>query len=232
MENNFLTDAELSATVADINSVNSQIKLVKEIQSQFQSGSMSRVDYMSNPDGWNYVLGVETGNGFQIGKRNQSNDDQSNVLFQVVRNNDNTCSIQLKNLGALGVLLKSDGTAQKIGGGSFSAISDERMKDNIQPFEDGLNKILAINPKTFNYIAIANTPTEFYPPSICDKTNYGVIAQELETVAPEMVTTGEDGYKSVDLSNLCLLLVNAVKEQNQMILDLTARVEALETPQA
>lgn len=92
------------------------------------------------------------------------------------------------------------------------------------------NKILSINPKSFQYKAVEGTPTENYPDFICQKTQYGVIAQDLETVAPEMVTTNADGYKSVDLSNLCLLLVNAVKEQNQMIIDLMARVEALENP--
>jgi len=49
----------------------------------------------------------------------------------------------------------------------------------------------------------------------------GAIAQEVERVFPEAVTTGEDGYKRVDYTGLVGVLVEAVKE-------LAARVEELE----
>lgn len=46
------------------------------------------------------------------------------------------------------------------------------------------------------------------------KTQVGVIAQDVEAVLPEAVTTGEDGYKSVNYDQLIALLIEAVKEQD------------------
>ena len=65
--------------------------------------------------------------------------------------------------------------------------SDERLKDNINDLtfsnEDGtaLDKLTALQPRTFNW----NNSTT---------TNYGLIAQEVMNIAPELVTTDEDGY--------------------------------------
>jgi len=147
-------------------------------------------------------------------------------------NPDNTGFVPL-------IQILSDGTVAKIGGGSFSALSDERVKDNIVNFGDGLDKVLAIETKSFNYKKVAGTQTEFYPDSLIQKKQYGVIAQQLKEVCPEMVTQDEQGFYSVDLSNLPLMLVNAVKELNAKLETVTAnyeallqRIEALETPPA
>jgi endosialidase-like protein len=42
--------------------------------------------------------------------------------------------------------------------------------------------------------------------------NYGLIAQDVEQVLPELVATDSDGYKAVDYSKLPLLTIQAVKE--------------------
>jgi len=42
--------------------------------------------------------------------------------------------------------------------------------------------------------------------------NYGLIAQDVEQVLPELVVTNEDGYKAVDYSKLPLLTIQAVKD--------------------
>lgn len=135
--------------------------------------------------------------------------------------------------------IKADGSIQKIGGGSFTALSDERLKENITPFNSGLEKVLSIETKTFNYKKVKGTQTEFYPDFLIEKKQYGVIAQQLEAVCPEMVTAGEDGFMTVDLSNLSLLLVNAVKElnkkdtdQQKLITSQAAKIKALEDQQA
>ena len=45
----------------------------------------------------------------------------------------------------------------------------------------------------------------------------GVIAQEVEAVLPGLVTTDNDGYKSVKYHQLIALLIEAVKEQDVAI---------------
>lgn len=218
MENNFLTDAELPATVADIKSLFDKMgNLISAYPSIANVVFSNSSIFIPKNTSGNSRIQLESAS-----KKIRVIADSNSLLFQT-GNIDDSNMLQT-------MVIDQNGNIYKIGGGSFSALSDERMKDNILPFTDGLNKVLDINPKSFQYKAVEGTPTENYPDFICNKTQYGVIAQELETVAPEMVSTGEDGFKSVDLSNLCLLLVNAVKEQNQMIIDLTARVEALENP--
>ena len=59
--------------------------------------------------------------------------------------------------------------------------------------------------------------------------NIGVIAQEVEAVFPELVsTTGDDGYKGVEYDKLTAILVEAVKELNAENKELRAQLEALE----
>ena len=50
-----------------------------------------------------------------------------------------------------------------------------------------------------------------------DTTQIGVIAQDVEAVLPEAVTTAEDGYKSVNYNHLIALLIEAVKEQDRAV---------------
>ena len=58
--------------------------------------------------------------------------------------------------------------------------------------------------------------------------NIGLLAQEVEEVAPELVHTDATGIKSVDYGRLSAVLVQAVKEQQSLIGDLKTRIAALE----
>ena len=55
----------------------------------------------------------------------------------------------------------------------------------------------------------------------------GVIAQEVEEILPEAVTTREDGYKAVKYEKLVPLLIESVKEQQKQIDDLKELVNKL-----
>jgi Chaperone of endosialidase len=56
----------------------------------------------------------------------------------------------------------------------------------------------------------------------------GLLAQEVEQVAPELVVSDEEGFKGVDYTRLTALLVQAVKEQQALIRGLTARITTIE----
>ena len=111
-------------------------------------------------------------------------------------------------------------------GGSTQFTSDERVKENIASFERGLAEIEAINPKVFNYVYNK------------DRQVTGVIAQELEQIIPEAVTTGNfenpktgekfDDFRMVDQNVIFYTLVNAIKELSTKNKALEARVKALE----
>jgi hypothetical protein len=57
------------------------------------------------------------------------------------------------------------------------------------------------------------------------KVQFGFLAQEVEAVFPDWVSTGKDGYKQINMERLSAVLVNAINEQQQQI-------EALQTAQA
>jgi hypothetical protein len=85
--------------------------------------------------------------------------------------------------------------------------SDRRYKKGITPFGPALERVAALQPVHFYWRA-----DEFPEHHFGDSQAYGLIAQEVEQVLPELVVTHEDGYKAVDYSKLPLLTIQAVKE--------------------
>jgi len=82
------------------------------------------------------------------------------------------------------------------------AISDERVKDNVKPIEHALDLIDKITGVSFDW----------KPESGHSGHDYGVIAQEVEKIFPELVTTRDSGYKAVKYEKLVPLLIQAIKE--------------------
>lgn len=122
--------------------------------------------------------------------------------------------------------LNVSGTAYKTGGGSWSSFSDRRLKQNIAPFSAGIELINKIKPVTFHYNGKLGMSA--------DPEYVGIIAQELQEVAPFMVTPtpiteGENAgetFLSVDPSAFTYLLINSVKSQQTEIDALKAQVAA------
>ena len=98
--------------------------------------------------------------------------------------------------------------------GNVTAYSDEKLKDNIEPIENPIEKVKGINGVTFNRNDIEGNPRQT-----------GVIAQEVETVLPEVVETDEKGIKTVSYGNMVGLLIEAIKEQQDEIERLRAIIE-------
>ena len=89
--------------------------------------------------------------------------------------------------------------------------SDRRLKENIEPIISASAKLSQLGGYTFDWNEISGkTGTEI-----------GVIAQEIESQFPELVTTRENGYKAVRYEKLVAVLIQSNKE-------LLERVEALE----
>ena len=88
--------------------------------------------------------------------------------------------------------------------GTITTTSDKRLKTNIKNINNALDKILNCRGVLFNYI---NN----------DKTNIGVIAQEIENFIPEVVDTTNDGYKNVNYISLIGVLIEAIKELNEKV---------------
>lgn len=87
--------------------------------------------------------------------------------------------------------------------------SDIRLKTNIKPITSAIDVINKLNPVSYNW----NTLAKELNPLKGDNVEYGLIAQELEEVLPELVHPIYDGeYKSVDYVKIVPLLIGAIKE--------------------
>ena len=100
---------------------------------------------------------------------------------------------------------------------TISAISDIRLKENIRDINVGLDSIMALKPRLFDWKSGKGQDT---------KNVRGFIAQEIEEVFPDLVDEwkdpapeGEEPYKSVR-QDLIPVLVKAIQEQQAMIVEL------------
>jgi hypothetical protein len=93
----------------------------------------------------------------------------------------------------------------------FNSVSDERRKKNIRTLDSALDKTLSLRGVSYTF-------------KDTDVDSIGLIAQELEEVIPEVVSTGDDGLKSVSYGNLVGLLVEAIKDQQNQIDELKNKV--------
>jgi hypothetical protein len=83
--------------------------------------------------------------------------------------------------------------------GDVNSTSDRTMKDNIEDLVGALETINQIQPVSFNW-------------KTTGKKAYGVIAQEIEQVLPEIVSEDANGIKSVGYTQLIPFLIQAVQE--------------------
>jgi hypothetical protein len=98
--------------------------------------------------------------------------------------------------------------------------SDKRYKNNIQPITDALAKVRTLNGVTWEWNDDVNEVTKAAP-----KT--GLIAQEVQSVLPEVVKEKEDGYLGLDYAKMMGLMVEAIKEQQLQIEKLQLEVADL-----
>lgn len=104
---------------------------------------------------------------------------------------------------------------------NVSVSSDRRWKKNINKIEDASLTLNTINPVSYKL-----RTEEFPEKDFDDKIHYGVIAQEIEKVLPELVKTDNEGYKSVDYMGMIGLLVKGFQERGEEIERLKAELAA------
>jgi hypothetical protein len=98
--------------------------------------------------------------------------------------------------------------------------SDERLKDNIQLISNPIEKVQQLRGVEFDW----NDKSIFKS----GKHDYGVIAQDVEKVLPELVKETHTGYLGVDYDKMIGLLIEVAKEQEKRIKELSAKVDRLE----
>jgi hypothetical protein len=106
----------------------------------------------------------------------------------------------------------------------FLVTSDARLKTGIRSVSGAMRKLEQLRCVEFEWTPAAGDEGSGVP-----RTGVGVIAQEVEAAAPELVRqTSEDGYKAVNLSGMVGMLIEAVKEISAQNRALGLRIAALE----
>jgi hypothetical protein len=132
--------------------------------------------------------------------------------------------------------------------------SDLRLKTRVRPLSDALATVGNLRGVRYrwsaaglNYLTRDVASSVSAGPGATDEQNHeagqaerrrvrealggdrmGLVAQEVEAVAPELVVTDADGYKHIRYHHLTALLVEAVKEQDERVRSLSASVAALQ----
>jgi len=141
--------------------------------------------------------------------------------FQVVNAQDTYLRIDRSSF--TGAYVKIGGSLSATGNITAYASSDKRLKENIIPIENALDKIDKIDGVEFDW-------TEEYmekevgddkdAQSLIKKHDIGVIAQQIEEVLPEVVMKREDGYLAVRYEKIIPLLIESIKELKKEITEL------------
>ena len=179
------------------------------------SGS-SQVSYtgLSNIPG-----GIVSGSSQILGGSNiLSGSNQSNITS--INQNLGTATTGVQ-FASLGIGTAPDATYElKIAGdvaasGDIVAYytSDKRLKDNIQPIENALDRVNQLGGYTFDWNEELQKARKGH--------DIGVIAQEVQSTFPEVVVERDNGYLGVDYQKLVPVLIEAIKE-------LSAKVKELE----
>ena len=101
--------------------------------------------------------------------------------------------------------------------------SDLRWKRNVDTISDGLRTVMQLRGIIFEW-----APDAPYAQDFAGVPQIGFIAQEVEQILPELVHTDDQGYKSVAYANLTAVLVEALKDQQQIIETQQAQIGELQ----
>ena len=112
------------------------------------------------------------------------------------------------------ITLATNGTATFSGtvvsNADFNSTSDVRVKENIKPLENSLEKVKQLRGVEYDR-------TDWKERGVSRIHQVGVIAQEIEKVYPDFVSTDIEGMKSVSYLQMVAVLIEAVKELSQEV---------------
>lgn len=178
--------------------------------------------HVNDPAGAKIRVSGANGSAYELNDANTRIDiPATNTLALYTSNNerlriDLNGNVGINRIPGAGLRLDVNGNTRVTGtltttgdinaGGDVTAFttSDQRLKNNITPITGALEKIDQISGVEYDW----NTELQ----SKRTGHDIGVLAQEIEAVIPEAVTTREDGYKAVNYEKIIPLLIQAIKE--------------------
>ena len=186
---------------------------VHETSSNFSYANFTNETTGSGGGNSGVLIGLDANEDFRI-----HSFEDNNIKFFI----NNGEKVRINNSGNVGIgttspdyKLEVNGDAAKSSGGtSWSVSSDRRLKDINGNYGKGLDEIISLEPKQFNY---KKSNARDLP---SDTEEIGFIAQEVQEVFPEAVNKGKDGYLDFNMHPINVAMVNAIKEQQKIIEEL------------
>jgi hypothetical protein len=161
----------------------------------------------------------------QLTNSNSTRSFGQRITFSTDHNNTISQFLKFKGSTTDRLIIYSNGNIQNTNN-SYGALSDEKLKENIVDATDKLEDLKQVKVRNYNLIGD-------------DKKQIGVIAQELETIFPNMVEESPDldddnndlgtTTKSVKYSVFVPIMIKAIQEQQTIIDNLKTRIETLES---
>ena len=146
-----------------------------------------------------------TGNGYQAAH-------WLDATAYYIGQNSNSREVRIYSGSSVSV-----GVRLTAGNNAWQTYSDERMKDIIEPIENAAQKVSTLR-----------TVIGKYKTDEADTRRVFMIAQDVQAVLPEAVTTDAEGMLGMAYDHIVPLLTAAIKEQQAIITSLTDRITALE----
>ncbi|HWY98004.1 MAG TPA: tail fiber domain-containing protein [Bacteroidia bacterium] len=126
-------------------------------------------------------------------------------------NNSSTKAWAVKNGGADEFYVLGNGQSYSYG---WNTISDSTLKENVYSIQNALDKVLRLHGVTYNLKSNRQV------------RQMGLIAQAVERVIPEVVSTNNNGIKTIAYSNMVGLLVEAIKQEDVKVNSLQHRLDS------
>jgi hypothetical protein len=156
---------------------------------------------------------------------NGTNGDVTNLFYVDVNQQDNGGVIYdgCIGIGKLPGNYRLDVVGSVRSSGHFTSSSDRRLKKNITVIPNALDNLMKIKGVSFDW-----RKDEFPHKQFSSDSQIGVIAQDVEAVCPEIVSTDNEGFKTVAYDRLTAILIESVKEQQEQIKNLTNIIISLQ----
>jgi len=164
---------------------------------------------------------ASAGNGFKINPNGITTGvPQISIVGNNADNNNGTYSIYSASLGQYQFYVGYGGTVYARST-SITGLSDQREKENIRTLDIGLNEVLALQPRRFDWKDGSTLNVA------------GFVAQEVQQVLPDLIEeykiNDEETRLGLKMGDMIPTLVKAIQEQQVLITQLTARISALES---
>ncbi len=159
------------------------------------------------------------------------NNDGSDGIHIIDNQNEHVFTANANNRVGIGIATPSytlHVNGSVAGTSAYNNTSDARLKTNVIPLTNSLEKITQLQGVTFDWDKERTVGKKL---KLDEKNHIGFIAQEVEKVFPQVVSTDDsnsENIKSIAYADIVPVLVEAIKEQQQEIEKLNEMIKELQ----